>query len=720
MSNRINILDDLTINKIAAGEVVERPSSVVKELVENSIDAKSNKVIVDIADGGKKYIRITDNGSGILSSEVEKSFLRHATSKINNIEDLYDLYSLGFRGEALASISAVSKLEMITKSKEESVGTKIIVEGGKIISKEPIGTNNGTTIIIKDIFFNTPVRQKFLKSTHAETINISDLINKLAIGNPDVQFKYINNGKQILNTPGDGKLNNAIRSIYGKDITENLIPVEFECNYFRMSGFIGNNNVYRSNKNLQHTYINKRFVKSKVVLDAIAEAYKSIIPIGKHGICFLNISINPSKIDVNIHPTKLEVKFEDEKDLYIELRDYLRRKLLSSNLIGKYEYYGKNTNPSLKINNELDKVKESYEDIEVVEISKGENIEEFKSVTDMINKSISNKKEKFNDSLSFDDNKNTNNIDYHSFNEFDKVLKDDSLSTKKLENLILNKESTLLKGEEELKMNSSKNLNISKVDNKDEFIINGNVDISKSFSIEDLEKLDQEEDDKNKKIKTNKFEDMVVENVVDSTQENFFEEETNKFLLSGYNVVGTIFDTYIILQKGSSMYLLDQHVAHERILYERYMDKFYSHDISMQMLLDPIILELSNVDMLHVENNLDLFMKFGFEIEIFGNNHIMIRCVPTVFGVPESEKFILQIIDNIEEIKNNYELKGEKFASMACRAAIKANDKIHNLEIDSLIKQLNQCKNPFTCPHGRPIIVEITMKEIEKMFKRIM
>ena len=682
MSNKINILDDLTINKIAAGEVVERPSSVVKELVENCIDANSSKIIIDIVDGGKKSIRITDNGSGILSSEVEKSFLRHATSKIKKIDDLYDLYSLGFRGEALASISAISRLEMITKSKDEVVGTKVLVEGGKIISKEPVGTNNGTTIIIKDIFFNTPVRQKFLKSTHAETINISDLINKLAIGNPGIQFKYINNTKQMLNTPGDGKLINVIRSIYGKDITENLIDVNFECKYFRMSGYIGNNNAYRSNKNLQHTYINKRFVKSKVILDAIAESYKSIIPIGKHPVCFLNISINPSKIDVNIHPTKLEVKFEDEKDLYIELRDYLRRRLLNSNLIGKYDTYDKTSNPIINSIDYIDKVKENTAPIDVVEINSDMKIDSFKSMDDVLN------------NISYDNN----------------ITKSIEKSITANQAFLINEDNT-----DYTRSLNKDNVIISKVNNKDEFKIEGNLDISKTFSMEDLEKLYKEESE----LVNNTYESNKHENI-DTIQETFFESKDNKFSLEGYNVVGTIFNTYIVLQKNDSMYLLDQHVAHERVLYERYMDKFYNHDINMQMLLDPIILELSNVDMLQVEKNIDLFMKFGFEIEIFGNNHIMIRCVPTIFGAPESEKFILQIIDNIDDIKNNYELKGEKFASMACKAAIKANDKIHSLEIDSLINQLSMCKNPFTCPHGRPIIVEITKKEIEKMFKRIM
>lgn len=705
--NRINILDDLTINKIAAGEVVERPSSVVKELVENSIDAGSTKVIVEIIDGGKKLIRITDNGCGIASSEVDKSFLRHATSKIEKIDDLYDLYSLGFRGEALASISAVSKLEMITKTKEESIGTKVIVEGGKIISKEPVGCSNGTTIIIKDIFFNTPARQKFLKSNHAETINISDLINKLAIGNPNIQFKYINNNKPMLNTPGDNRLISAIRSIYGKDVCENLVKLKYKSDNFEIKGYVGDNNVYRSNKNLQHIYINNRFVKSKIILDAINEAYKGIIPINKHAVCFLDIKINPGSIDVNIHPTKLEVKFENEKEVYIELRDLIRRTLLNNHLIGKYE-------ASDSINN-LDKInavdnkssilnkkegKVNLDDIamdkiEVVELDSQKPIDNFLGLDDVLKSKTSNDK----------------NINVSHENK----------------NILYNEESTK---EDVIKENTPKiyiddDIKLTK-DSNNEFLIEGKINLDKTFSIEEISKLDEDKNDslqkslENNILNTTNINDLSITSDSESIQEGFFKEEKSKFSLSEYKVLGTIFDTYIVMSKGNSMYLLDQHAAHEKVLYERYMDKFYKSDISMQMLLDPIILELSNVDMLQVEKNLGLFMKFGFEIEIFGNNHIMIRCVPTVFGVPESEKFILQIIDNIEDINNNYELKGEKFASMACRSAIKANDKIKNVEINSLFSQMEACENPFTCPHGRPVLVEISKKEIEKMFKRIM
>ncbi|MCR1823908.1 DNA mismatch repair endonuclease MutL [Terrisporobacter muris] len=682
MSKKINILDDLTINKIAAGEVIERPSSVTKELIENSIDAGATQIVIDIVDGGKKQIRITDNGSGILSSEVDKSFLRHATSKIKKIDDLYDLYSLGFRGEALASIASVSRLEMITKTKDEPLGTKVVLEGGKEVVKEPVGTKNGTTMIIKDLFFNTPVRQKFLKSTHAETINISDLINKLAIGNTHIQFKYINNGKLMLNTPGDGKLISVIRSIYGKEIVENLIEINEEGKYCNICGYMGNNNIYRSNKNLQHIYINNRFVKSKIILDAISEAYKGIIPINKYGVCFLNIHINPSKIDVNIHPTKMEIKFEDDKDLYIEIRDLLKKKLLNTALIGKYEIYDKKP-----IVNES---KEIYLEKKEI-IPQANTVKDISMATPSIKElDSSNTFMSLEEALKQGTNKEEANKDLNSTSIKEKIIQDK-----------INKKEDL-----------NEDVKLQPIENKSgEYFIDGVVDVSKSFTFDELDSLS--------KIDKNKIDEKENYTQIGG-EESTIKSNENRFSITDFRVVGSILNTYIILEKNNSMYLLDQHAAHEKVLYEEYMKKFKNHKIDMQMLLDPIVLEISNIDMLKVESNLDLFLNFGFEIELFGNNHIMIRGVPTIFGNPESEKFILQIIDNIDDLKNSYDLKGDKFASMACRAAIKANDKIHTMEMKKLLSQMEVCENPFTCPHGRPTIVEISKKEIEKMFKRIM
>lgn len=685
MGKYINILDDLTINKIAAGEVVERPSSVVKELLENAIDSGATQVVVDIVDGGKKSIKISDNGGGILSSEVEKCFLRHATSKIKDIDDLFDLYSLGFRGEALASISAVSNIEMITKTKEEMVGTRIVLSGSKIIKKEPVGTKDGTTITVKDLFFNTPVRAKFLKSTHAETINISDLVNKLAIGNPNVRLKYINNSKLMLNTPGDNKLINVIRSIYGKEITDNLIELDYEDDNIKISGYIGNNNIYRSNKNLQHIYINKRFVKSKVVLDAINESYKSIIPINKFGICFLNIKINPSEIDVNIHPTKLEVKFQDEKQVYIKIRDVIKNKLLNISLIGKYKSYNDNQN---------------YVQTKLNEIE--ENKLQVKSINKIENEKL---KEENNDKK--DNNKVDEREDLSKFKSFKEALEEKNNKKDDFENKSIIKDNSY---KEFLNLENNYNKlceqeqsdyynNIGYLDNNLKESKYSNVDLK----LEEISKQTSFLEEQN----------QVLDKIIDNSKNTHFKA-------SDFKIIGTILNTYIVLEKGTSMYLLDQHAAHEKVLYEEYMTKFKNQNIDMQMLLDPIIIELSSVDMLDVEKNINLFMKFGFEIEIFGDNHIMVRGVPNIFGVAQSEKFIFQIIDNIGDLESSYELKIDKIASMSCRAAIKANDKIHFDEINSLLSKMEKCENPYTCPHGRPSMVEISKKEIEKMFKRIM
>ncbi len=669
MKNRINLLDEITINKIAAGEVVERPASIVKELVENSIDAGADRIIIEVENGGKSLIKITDNGCGIPSSEVKKCFLRHATSKIDKIDDLFNLFTLGFRGEALASICAVSKLEMTTKFEDEAVGTKITLVGGNVESKEAVGANTGTSIVIKDLFFNTPARKKFLKTDHAELMNITDIVNKLAIGYPNVKFRYLNTGKLMVNTPGDGKLLSAVRSIYSRETAENLIEINYDCSLFKIDGYIGNNNIYRSNRNLQHVYINGRFVKSKILYDAIANAYKSIIPINKHAICFINLHLDPDKVDVNIHPGKIEVKFEKENEIKLEIMEYLRAKLLKESLIGKYETFDR-----------VPKDRAVKQEIKPIDLS--------------------------------------DEVDVNSF------IKLDDFEEKKKNLEGKHKKEVKPKSEVKSKANESNNSSLknSNATNKNYSHgfsrYNDNKDIDNKISYygnaKNLEEIN--------KISENESQMAFTADgaILDSEKRDVIEKKEAGFSLKYYKVVGVIFDTYIVLQKGESMYLMDQHAAHERVLFERYMNAFHKREVHMQMLLDPIVLELSSVDMLRVEKNIDVFKNFGFEVEIFGMNNILIRGVPNLFGTPQSEKFILELIDNIDKISNNYDLKDDRFAVMACKSAIKANDRIQNIEIESLFRQLEKCENPYTCPHGRPTMVEISKVEIEKMFKRIM
>ena len=625
---KINILDDSTINKIAAGEVVERPSSIIKELVENSIDAGSSYISIEIENGGKGLIRIIDNGSGIDKDDVNKAFLRHATSKINTVEDLSSLESLGFRGEALASIAAVSKLEMLTKTEEALIGLRIVLDGGKIREKEATSANRGTQISVRDLFFNTPARRKFLKSNQAEAQAITDIVNKIAIGNPSIKIKYINNSKTIYETLGDGSIINAIRMIYGRDISENLIEIDYRSKYFSISGYLGNNNIYRGNRNHQHLYINGRYIKSPNISKKINDAYKAIIPINKYPIYFVNISVDPAKVDVNIHPSKLEVKFDQEEEILNELSDFVRGILLKSSLVGRYK------------NN-----------------SRGKDLY----------------------------NKNS----FAGFNSF-------SYSPQEVEN---NLTSTAIR---EDVSNSCSNQNTNESPRGQADMIQTPIRLSdiNNGGIQDKKEVDSK---------------------MEYQQSSFIEESPDRnpdFI--GLKFIGIIFDTYIIFSKNDDMIMLDQHAAHERIRFEMYMSKYKANDISVQMLIDPIIMDLDANDMDTVRKNIDVFSSFGFLVEEFGHRSISIRGLPNTFGEPESKRFIYELIDGLGKIDNIYDTKYDEIAEIACKSAIKGNDKISIEEAKHLIGQLEECSNPYTCPHGRPTMVKMTRYEIEKLFKRRM
>lgn len=625
---KINILDDSTINKIAAGEVVERPSSIIKELVENSIDAGSSYISIEIENGGKDLIRIIDNGSGIDKDDVNKAFLRHATSKINTVEDLSSLESLGFRGEALASIAAVSKLEMLTKTEEALIGLRIVLDGGKIREKEATSANRGTQISVRDLFFNTPARRKFLKSNQAEAQAITDIVNKIAIGNPSIKIKYINNSKTIYETLGDGSIINAIRMIYGRDISENLIEIDYRSKYFNISGYLGNNNIYRGNRNHQHLYINGRYIKSPNISKKINDAYKAIIPINKYPIYFVNISVDPAKVDVNIHPSKLEVKFDQEEEILNELSDFVRGILLKSSLVGRYK------------NN-----------------SRGKDLY----------------------------NKNS----FAGFNSF-------SYSPQEAEN---NLTSTAIR---EDVSNSCSNQNTNESPRVQADMIQTPIRLSdiNNGGIQDKKEVDSK---------------------MEYQQSSFIEESPDRnpdFI--GLKFIGIIFDTYIIFSKNDDMIMLDQHAAHERIRFEMYMSKYKANDISVQMLIDPIIMDLDANDMDTVRKNIDVFSSFGFLVEEFGHRSISIRGLPNTFGEPESKRFIYELIDGLGKIDNIYDTKYDEIAEIACKSAIKGNDKISIEEAKHLIGQLEECSNPYTCPHGRPTMVKMTRYEIEKLFKRRM
>lgn len=629
--SKIKILDSLTIQKIAAGEVIENPSSIVKELVENSLDANSKNIIIEINNGGKKLIRITDDGDGIDRRDLPIAFERHSTSKLNTIDDIYNIMSLGFRGEALASISSVAKMEVLTKTAKSQGGSHAIIEEGKIISLDMAGCPKGTTMIVRDLFYNLPVRKKFLKSDIAEGNYINDIINKLALGNSNVSFKFIRDNKTVLQTTSSDNLLNTIYTVLGKDFSKNLIPINYQDDYIKIDGFISNNNLYRGNRGHQFLYMNGRYIVNYAIAKAIENRYKSLIPINRFPAFILNIYIDPSEVDVNIHPTKQEIKFIDNNRVIGTISNIVEESIMSSLYI-----------PKMKLkNNEKEKKEETKDipklfDYEESEISKDIVIKDFTIAKDSLNNS-------------------SKEVHYSPF------------EYSKFENININ--------------------SIYKDKNTDDKTPENNI------------------------IKDEIKEDNAI-----------IEEQKIQDDLLDINPIGRVFNTYIIAESKNEekLYFIDQHAAHERIMYEKYKEEYENEKINIQQLMFPEIIELNNMEMNKFMVNIELFRSLGFELEEFGPNSVALRGVPMLFGTPKSKDLFLDILDNLDSnIQSNYDTKMDKIMKIACTNAIKSGDKISDIEIMALIKDLKECNNPFTCPHGRPTIIEITKKHIEKEFLRI-
>ncbi|QQY80664.1 DNA mismatch repair protein MutL [Keratinibaculum paraultunense] len=603
---RIKILDEKTIQKIAAGEIIERPSSVVKELVENSLDANATNITIEIRQGGKSYIRITDDGDGILEEDLSIAFKRHSTSKLTNANDLYRIMSFGFRGEALASISTVSKVEVLTKTNKDKFGVQAFVEEGKIIDKKPVGCPKGTTMIVRDLFYNVPVREKFLKSDISEANHINDIVYKLALGNPGVSFKYIKDNKIIFQTSNNNDILTNIYTLLGEDFSKNLLEINYEDVDFRIYGYISNNTFYRSNRKHQYIYVNNRYVDNNHISNLIECKYKSIIPINRFPVFVIFIDIDPSFIDVNIHPNKQQIKFINQNKLDSKL-EYIINSQLNKNLsIPKKEFHEK------KQNDNTNEIPRLYREILLEE----DKLEKDKEVINL------DKKNKIAES----------EINYNNIN---KVYKENTITTKEKE--------------------------------------------------EDLNDL--------------------------------------KNVLNRLRPIGIIFSTYILAEDPlyDKLLIIDQHAAHERIIFEKYKNEYEKEMVAIQHLITPQILELTNTELEIVKKNIDLFNRLGFIVEEFGTNSVIIRGVPILFGKPQTKKLFLELVDTISnDIKSTYEVKLDKIIKIACTEAIKSGDRIENIEVDSLLQQLGNTSNPYTCPHGRPTIIQITKKDLEKEFKRIM
>ena len=687
---KIVLLDELTINKIAAGEVIERPASVVKELVENSIDAGATNITVEIQNGGISKIRIIDNGSGMSKDDLEFAFERHATSKIRKAADLENVKSMGFRGEALASIAAIAHVELVSKTEDDNIGHKIVVEGGKILEIEDSASQKGTTITVSNLFFNTPVRYKFLKKDFTEAGYIEDAVTRIAIANPNIAIKLINGNKTIIQTNGNGDLKTVIYTIYGKEIAEGLLEVNYEYEGIKVTGAIGKPEIARNNRSYQMFFVNKRYIKDKTLSAGVEQAFKGLIPIGKYGVVVLNIEIEPNKIDVNVHPTKLEIRFQEEQKVFKAIYHSVKDTLLKGDLVKEVEREPVVEEQKLEVNQEPVKLEEN-------QIKTGQVVEP-KVETEDIKKSgfmgLFKKKEK--DADEFIENYSTNTLQEIFAEKSAGQPEEVEIPTQEQKN----KMEDIIEKQKELE-----NPKVEEPTSKDfdEMYV-------KTFG--KLPETQKIEENSNKiDVKTLK----EVENISE------FEEKENYNTIPKYKFIGALFSTYLVIEMKDEIYIIDQHAAHERVMYEKVKKNFYNNmEKDSQIMLLPDIIELSHKERAIVKENTDLFKKAGFIIEEFGDNTIRLIGVPSLCMDLDTKELFLEILDEIDTVAiTAKQEKEDKFIStIACKAAVKANMKLTNEEVDTLMRQLLVLPNPFTCPHGRPTAIKMTRYDIERKFNR--
>jgi len=717
------LLDKDTINKIAAGEVIEGPAAVVKELVENAIDADANSVTVEIKDGGTSLIRVTDNGKGIGSDDIKTAFLPHATSKIKTADDLVLVSSLGFRGEALASIAAVSEVEVLTKTADEISGIRYVINGGKEEANEPIGTPEGTTFVVRNIFYNTPARKKFLKTVATEGRYVGEVMEHMAVSHPEIAFKFILNGQVKLQTMGNGSLKDVLFYIYGKETTANIIPVnnpdaEGEpVNGLSVRGYIGKPSLTRGNKEYENYFINGRFIKNKVITRAIEDAYKSFLMQHRFPFTCLLISVDSSLVDVNVHPAKLEVRFSDTESLYRlifhEVDNALRKKDLLPDmgikqvpdkqpLVREFKSVSKSEKsegyviPDIPMPEPFEKSRQGEWKKELKPVFKQECFVAEKTKRDETSPLIKSEvyaplagnpasvvdSSELNKSL-----KNKNEISFDNVNKYEKSN-------------VANTASTFVEA------SGLTNVNVHLE------TVGENGDTYKTIS-----KYSEEET-------TIKSESTTVEqdsNVIDDlSPEDFKGGILAKKALPDIKIIGQIFGTYWIMEYDGSVYMIDQHAAHEKVMYEKFVKEISANKVTSQNLLPPVVVTLSGSQRQIVEEISDHLHKLGFEIEPFGGNEYVIKAVPTeLFGISEKE-MLFDIIDqySLEGKKATPDTVLSKLATMACKAAIKGNMNISLLEAKALIEELMSLDNPYNCPHGRPTMIFMSKSDVEKKFKR--
>ena len=721
----IVLLDEQTINQIAAGEVIERPANVVKEMCENSIDAGATSITVEIENGGISLIRITDNGKGIAPDDIAYAFERHATSKIRRAEDLLKVSTMGFRGEALASIASVSKIEMTTRTKEQDTGIKVWVENGEIVREEECGAPIGTTITVNELFFNTPVRYKFLKKDFTEAGYIEDAVSKLALVHPEISLKFINNKKTSLQTSGNNDLKSVIYSVYGKDVANNLLEVDSEYEGYKVTGMCGKPEIARSSRTNQLFFVNDRNIRDKILSSAVDKAYGTLLHEGRFAFCVLNIKMSPELVDVNVHPAKLEVRFQEEGKVFSAVHIAIKNALFSNDLTViddeetlKEKENGLREEPKKGF---FDKVRPREENIAIKNFEKV--LEDVKETTDTFKKyDLSSEILKAQDDDILEETPK-NNIVKLDFQKEIEVLKENKLQlNEEVEGYVHEKKTA---SEDEY-------INLSKLDfDKKKEEDNNVIDLNKfSITDEDIARGEEKDEYLNKNKLFDVKEDFGkvtsvpdVEGVSSENQESIFESllKDGDSLLPDYQIIGVAFLTYIFVQIEDEVYIFDQHAAHERVLYEKVKKNYYSDGgKESQMLLLPDVLELSKKDMSLVLEHMDMFKNAGFELEEFGDNTIKIVGVPAICYEMNTRDLFLDIIDGLEITNKTTteEVENRFLATVACKAAVKANMKLSDKEIKDLFDELLLLENPFTCPHGRPTAIRLTKDEIEKKFKR--
>ena len=675
----IHVLDQITIDKIAAGEVIERPASIVKELVENAIDAGSTSVKIEIKDGGISFIRITDNGCGIPQDEVQRAFLRHSTSKIETVEDLSHIASLGFRGEALSSIAAVTRTELITKTADAEFGTRYVIEGGKEVSLEDTGAPNGTTFLVHQLFYNVPARRKFLKTPMTEAGHVQDLLMHLALSHPEVAFQFLNTGQEKLRTSGNGKLKDVIYNVYGRDVAANLIEIDYEKNGIHITGFLGKPIITRGNRNFENFFVNGRYVKSAMISKSVEDAYRDFVMQHKFPFAVLHFHLSGENVDINVHPTKMELRFSRQQEVYNTVFEAVHRTLLEPELIQKAEVPDPGSPFLLRPRKENEKV----------------------TAAELIKESRETVKDDVQDEDYFIRKMKERVLSYHNRSSSAEVA---------------DRKEIFRADEQKDKIAEHVKYAIEAADKT--VAPETTATVQKPEPAAETQTVATSADTTPDCEATDAKPDSGTGTQMDLFEENFLKRD----IRAEYKLIGQVFDTYWLVEFKDNLYIIDQHAAHERVLYERTLREMKSREFTSQYLSPPIILSLSMQEAQLLNENMDRFSRIGFEIEPFGGEEYAVRAVPdNLFSIAKKE-LLMEMIDDLTEglsTSMTPELIDEKVASLSCKAAVKGNNRLSAQEVDKLIGELLTLDNPYHCPHGRPTIIAMTKRDLEKKFKRI-